>query len=165
MKQSKILVVEDDVDIQQILSVFLEHSDFEVRTASDGQEAINIIPNFCPHLIVLDLVMRPVSGWEVLRWLQANRQASSTEAYAAEGPIPVLVLTALTHIAEQIHGFEAGAVEYITKPTQPSKIVERISTILSLSVEQRTMLQRKRMEEQRDVLERIYAPQPDEFLY
>src|SRR5438128_12366862 len=149
MKQSKILVVEDDVDIQQILSVFLEHSDFEVRTASDGQEAINIIPNFCPHLIVLDLVMRPVSGWEVLRWLQANRQASSTEAYAAEGPIPVLVLTALTHIAEQIHGFEASTMENITKTTQPSKIVKSISMIHDLSVEQRAMLHRNRKEHQR----------------
>jgi DNA-binding response OmpR family regulator len=155
-KQPKILVVEDDADIRQILSVFLKHSGFEVRTVSDGQEAIQAIPEFHPSLIVLDLMMQPVSGWDVLRWLQTNHEVAS-EA------IPVLILTALTHIDQQVDGFEAGAVEYMTKPTQPGKLVERIHTILSLSPEQRTMLRRKRIEEQRTVLERIRAPQPDEF--
>ncbi len=171
-KQPKILVVEDDFDIRQILSVFLEHAGFEVRTASEGQEAIRIIPEFRPHLIVLDLMIQPISGWDVLRWLQANQQASPVESEAetqtAEAPlhsIPVIVLTALTDVAQQVDAFEAGAVEYMTKPTQPTKIVERIYTILSLSEEQRTMLRRKRIDELRAVLERIYAPQPDEFFY
>jgi DNA-binding response OmpR family regulator len=156
-KQPKILVVEDDADIRQILFVFLKHSAFEVHIVSDGQEAIRAIPEFQPNLIVLDLMMQPVSGWDVLRWLQTNYEISS-EA------IPVLILTALTHIDEQVDGFEAGAVEYMTKPTQPGKIVERIHAILSLSPEQRMMLRRKRIEEQRAVLERIRAPQPEEYL-
>jgi DNA-binding response OmpR family regulator len=155
-KQPKILVVEDDADIRQILSVFLKHSGFEVHTVADGQEALLTIPEFHPSLIVLDLMMQPVSGWDVLRWLQTNHEVS-TET------IPVLILTALTHIDQQVDGFEAGAVEYMTKPTQPGKIVERIHTILSLSPEQRTMLRRKRIEEQRAVLERLRAPQPDEY--
>jgi DNA-binding response OmpR family regulator len=154
-KQPKILVVEDDADIRQILSVFLKHSGFEVRTVTNGQEAIRAIPEFHPSLIVLDLMMQPISGWDVLRWLQTNLESSET--------IPVLILTALTHIDQQVDGFEAGAIEYMTKPTQPGKLVERIHTILSLSPEQRTMLRRKRIEEQRAMLERIRAPQPDEF--
>jgi len=156
-KQPKILVVEDDADIRQILFVFLKHSDFEVRIVADGQEAIRAIPEFQPNLIILDLMMQPVSGWDVLRWLQTNYEIS-LEA------IPVLILTALTHIDEQVDGFEAGAVEYMTKPTEPGKIVERIHTILSLSAEQRMMRRRKRIEEQRAVLERIRAPQPEEYL-
>ena len=163
--QPRILVVEDDAGIRQVLRVFLEHAGFQVHAASDGQEAINVIPEFRPHLIVLDLMMQPVSGWEVLNWLQANCQAPGNMLEAPLPMIPVLVLTALTPLTEQVHGFEAGAVEYMTKPTQPSALVKRIRNILSLSVEQRTMLQRRRIDERRGILERLHAPTPDEFTY
>ena len=173
-KQPKILVVEDDVDIRQILSVFLKHSGFDVHIVLDGQEAIRVIPDYRPDLIVLDLMMQPISGWDVLRWLRASQHDSPTENAtmteadtdeAALHTIPVLILTALTHIDQQVNGYEAGAVEYMTKPTQPGKIVERINVILSLSAEERTTLRDKRIDEQRAVLERIHAPQPDEFFW
>jgi len=154
--KSKILVVEDDAAILQVLCVFLEFAEFEVLGVSNGEEAIHVIPEFCPHLIVLDLMMQPVSGFEVLDWLRANRKLP---------PLPVLVLTALTQLTEQVHGFEEGAVDYMTKPAQPSALVERIRSILSLSVEERILLRYKRMDEQRRVVERVYAPQPDEFVY
>ena len=154
--KSKILVVEDDAAILQVLCVFLEFAEFEVLGISNGEEAIHVIPEFCPHLIVLDLMMQPVSGFEVLDWLRANRKTP---------PLPVLVLTALTQLTEQVHGFEEGAVEYMTKPAQPSTLVERIRSILSLSVEERILLRYKRLNEQRRVVERVYAPQPDEFVY
>ena len=154
--KSKILVVEDDAAILQVLCVFLEFAEFEVLGISNGEEAIHVIPEFCPHLIVLDLMMQPVSGFEVLDWLRANRKTP---------PLPVLVLTALTQLTEQVHGFEEGAVEYMTKPAQPSTVVERIRSILSLSVEERILLRYKRLNEQRRVVERVYAPQPDEFVY
>lgn len=154
--KSKILVVEDDADILQILCYFLKYAGFEVCGVSDGQEAMRVIPEFSPHLIVLDLMMQPVDGFEVLDWLRAN--------YITP-PLPVLVLTALTQLTEKIHGFEEGAIEYVTKPAQPSDLVERIRTLLSLSVEQRALLRRKRMDEQRRVVERIFAPQPDEFVF
>ena len=154
--KAKILVVEDDAAILQVLCVFLEFAEFEVLGISNGEEAIHVIPEFCPHLIVLDLMMQPVSGFEVLEWLRANRITP---------PLPVLVLTALTQLTEQVHGFEEGAVEYMTKPAQPSALVERIRSILSLSVEERTLLRQKRIDEQRRVVERVYAPQPDEFVY
>jgi len=154
--KAKILVVEDDAAILQVLCVFLEFAEFEVLGISNGEEAIHVIPEFRPHLIVLDLMMQPVSGFEVLDWLRANRVTP---------PLPVLVLTALTQLTEQVHGFEEGAVEYMTKPAQPSALVERIRSILSLSVEERILLRHKRMNEQRRVVERVYAPQPDEFVY
>ncbi len=154
-KPTRIMVVEDDANIQQVLCVYLKYSGFEVRGASDGQEAMALIPLFAPHLIVLDLMMRPVNGWEVLHWLRARRQ---------EAP-PVLVLTALSRLEDQVHGFEEGVLEYLTKPTQPGIIVERIRKILALSSEQRALLQRQRREQQRKTLEMISAAQPDEFIY
>jgi DNA-binding response OmpR family regulator len=153
---ARILVVEDDADIQHVLCVYLEHSGFEVRAVSDGEKAIAAIPDFCPDLIVLDLMMSPVDGWEVLRWLRARRSVAAP---------PVLVLTALTQLEEQVHGFEAGAIEYLTKPTQPGIIVERIRKILALSSEQRDGWQRERKEQPRETLRLISAPQPDEFIY
>lgn len=77
----------------------------------------------------------------------------------------MLILTALTQLEDQVHGFEAGAVEYLTKPTQPRVIVERIRKILALSNEQRALLQQQLQEQQRKTLDLISAPQPDEFIY
>jgi DNA-binding response OmpR family regulator len=154
--RTKILVVEDEADILQVLCVFLKFAKFEVLGISNGAEAIGVIPKFRPHLIVLDLMMQPVSGFEVLNWLRENHITP---------PLPVLVLTALTQLTDQVHGFEEGAIDYMTKPTQPSKLVERIRSILSLSAEERCLLRHKRMDEQRRVVERVFAPQSDEFLY
>jgi DNA-binding response OmpR family regulator len=154
--KTKVLVVEDDVAIQQVLCIYLRYAGFEVGSVANGRDAIRIIPEFCPQLIVLDLMMQPIDGWGVLEWLRANQ---------GNPPIPVLVLTARTHLTEQAHGFEAGAVEYLTKPTQPSILVERIQSILSLSPEQRLLLMGKRLADQRNIIERLYAPQPDEFIY
>ncbi|HVB72408.1 MAG TPA: response regulator [Ktedonobacteraceae bacterium] len=152
---ARILVVEDDVDIRQVLCLYLKYSGFDALEAADGQEAIRLIPEYCPNLVLLDLMMRPVDGWEVLHWLRARR---------LNPPLPVLLLTALYQPAEQLQGFEEGAIEYLTKPTQPDIIVEHIRAILGLSVEQRKMLQRRRIDEQRKTLERITA-KPDEFMY
>lgn len=155
-QKRRILVVEDERSIQQILCFFLRHHDFEVLAVSNGQEAMRVIPEFQPHLIILDLIMQPGTGWDVLHWLQVNLFTPS---------IPVLVVSALVHLAEQMHGFEEGAIEYITKPTQPSVIVERVRALLSLDSEQRTLLQHKHMDEQRKTLARLAAEQPDEFVY
>ncbi|HTK10194.1 MAG TPA: response regulator transcription factor [Ktedonobacteraceae bacterium] len=154
--RKRILVVEDERAIQQVLCFFLEHSGFEVCGAWGGQDAIRIIPEFLPDLIVLDLMMRPVSGWDVLEWLHAQSFSPT---------IPVLVLSALVNLKHQMNGFEQGAIEYITKPTQPSKIVERVRVLLAMSTEQRLMLQHKRLDEQRKTLERLHAAQSDEFVY
>ncbi len=91
-----------------------------------------------------------------LTWLRINRPPP---------PLPVIVLSALVNLKEQMHGFEEGAVEYITKPTQPSAIVERVRTILAMSAEQRKLLQRKRLDEQRRTLARLSRTQRDEFVY
>jgi len=155
-QKKRILVVEDEASIQQVLCFFLKHNDFDVLAVSNGQEAIRVIPEYNPHLIILDLVMHPVSGWDVLHWLRTNRLTPR---------LPVLVMSALVQLEEQLHGFEEGAVEYITKPTQPSIIVERVRALLSLSAEQRIMLHHKRMDEQRKTLDRLSASQPDEFVY
>ncbi len=154
--KTRILVVEDEADILQVLCLFLQYAGFEVCGVDGGQEAIQMVHDFRPQLIVLDLMMQPVSGWDVLNWLRAKQITP---------PLPVLVMTALTHFNEQVRGFEEGAIEYMPKPTQPGLIVERIRSILSLSTEQRMMLRHQHMAEKRRILDRLNAPQPDEFTY
>ncbi len=151
----KILVVEDEADIRQVLCFFLRHSGFDVLDVASGQEAIQVISEYRPHLVVLDLMMQPVTGWDVLRWIHEDYNQPT---------LPVLILTARVHFAEQIRGFEEGAVEYVTKPTQPSKVVERIRLLLSLTVEQRLLRQRERIENQRKTLDRMKAAQSDEYV-
>jgi DNA-binding response OmpR family regulator len=156
VQKKKILIVEDEAMIQQVLCICLKRRDFDVLGVSSGQEAMLIVPEFNPHLIILDLLMHPISGWDVLHWLRANHLTPR---------IPVLVVSALVHLTEQMQGFEEGAIEYIPKPTQPSIIVERVRTLLSMTDGQRRRIHRQRMDEQRKTLARLSAAQLDEFVY
>ena len=151
-QKTRILIIEDEPAIQQVMCYFFKLHKFEVLGVSGGQEALDVIPTFRPAMIILDLVMHPVSGWDVLEWLNAHSLTTQ---------IPVLVVSALVNLTAQLQGCEKGAVEYITKPTQPSVIVERVQALLAMSAEQRTMLQRKRIDEQRQILKHLYAAQSD----
>lgn len=152
----KILIVEDEADIRQVLCFFLRHSGYEVLDVASGEEAIEVIPEYQPHLLILDLMMPGTTGWDVLQWLH--------EAYQ-HPMLPVIILTALVHFPDQIRGFEEGAVEYITKPTQPMKVVERVQLLLSLTPEERLLRQRKRIDEQKKTLERLLAAKEDGFVF
>ena len=156
INKHKILVVEDEADIRQVLCFFLRHSGYDTLDVASGQEAIQSIPEYAPHLIVLDLMMQPLDGWAVLHWLHNNYKNPT---------LPVLILTASVHFTEQIRGFEAGAVEYMTKPVQPNKVVERVQLLLSLTEEERLQRQRQRIEDQRKTWNRIQAAQTEERLY
>ncbi len=155
-KTYKILVAEDEADIRQVLCFFLRHSGYDVLDVASGEEAIKVIPEYQPDLLILDLMMPGISGWDVLQWLQAEYQHAR---------LPVIILTALVHFSDQIRGFEEGAVEYITKPTQPMKVVERVQLLLSLTTEERLLRQRKRIDDQKKMLERLLAAKEDEFVF
>lgn len=150
--KARILLVEDEPAIQQVIGFILKRNGYEVYGVFDGAAAIEAVGTFNPHLIILDLVMRPVSGWEVLQWLKERQMTLQ---------IPVLVMSALVNLREQVQGLEGGAVEYLTKPAQPSQIIERVKTLLSLTPDQRLMLQHKRMDERRKILERLNERQDD----
>ncbi len=155
-KNYKILIVEDEADIRQVLCFFLRHSGYDVLDVASGEQAIEVIPEYQPHLLILDLMMGSTSGWDVLQWLH--------EEYP-HPMVPVIILTALVHFSDQIRGFEEGAVEYITKPTQPMKVVERVQLLLSLTPEERLLRQRKRIDDQKKTLQRLLAAKEDEFVY
>ena len=119
--QPKILIVEDDVDIVEMLKYPLEQANFEVESVYDGQAAINAITEQQPDLILLDLMLPNVSGAEVYRTISRNPQVEN---------IPVIMVTAKSEEIDRIVGLELGADDYIVKPFSPREVVLRVQAVL-----------------------------------
>ena len=117
--KGKILVVDDEAYIVHILEFSLGMEGFEVVTAFDGEEAIVKAEREEPDLIVLDIMMPKLDGYETCRRLKTTDKTKH---------IPIILLSAKGRSMDQKVGLDAGADEYITKPFSPRKLVERIST-------------------------------------
>jgi len=122
MPKGKILVVDDEAYIVHILEFSLSMQGFEVVTAFDGEEALEKARRELPDVIVLDVMMPKLDGYEACRRL---RECESTR------DIPVILLSAKGRSVDQKVGIDAGADDYIIKPFSPRKLVERISSYIS----------------------------------
>ncbi len=118
---SKVLVVEDEPDIQEVVSYNLRKSGFEVATDDDGETALQSIEREDPDLVILDLMLPGVDGLEVCRILKQNEAAKE---------ISVLMLTARSEEVDRIVGLELGADDYVVKPFSPRELVLRVRAIL-----------------------------------
>ena len=114
----KILVIEDDVNIAELLRLYLEKDGFEVCTASDGGAGINMFRSFQPDLVLLDIMLPVMDGWGVLRTLRA------------ESKTPVIMLTAKSETPDKVNGLELGADDYVTKPFETKELLARIHAVL-----------------------------------
>jgi CheY-like chemotaxis protein len=123
---AKILIVDDEAHIVMILKDSLEFSGFQVMTASDGMEALERIAQEIPDLVVLDIGMPRLDGWEVCRRL---RQDPKTKE------LPVIILTAYAQTADQRKGIQLGADRFVTKPCDLTYLVEEINSLLSKKAE------------------------------
>ena len=128
MAKGKILVVDDEVYIVHILDFSLGMEGYEVVTALDGEQAIEKANAERPDLIVLDIMMPKLDGYETCKRLKADDATRN---------IPVILLSAKGRNIDQKIGFEVGADDYITKPFSPRKLVERINAILGQANAQR----------------------------
>jgi two-component system, OmpR family, alkaline phosphatase synthesis response regulator PhoP len=122
MKKGKVLVVDDEVNITQILEFSIGAEGFEVITAQNGEEAIEKARREQPDLIILDVMMPKIDGYEACRILKANPLTKN---------IPVVLLTAKGRDIDKRLGIEVGATDYIVKPFSPNRLVERINQLLS----------------------------------
>jgi DNA-binding response OmpR family regulator len=113
-----VLVVEDEASIASFVSLYLKNAGYEVRTASNGAEALASAQNDHPSLIVLDLMLPDIDGIEICRRI---RQKSD---------VPILMLTARDEDVDKIIGLEVGADDYMTKPFNPRELVARVKSIL-----------------------------------
>ncbi len=117
----KILIVEDEPDILNLVSYHLEQSGFSVVSAEDGEKALSAIEQERVGLVILDLMLPGISGLEVCRFLKQNPRTKG---------IPVLMLTARAEELDRIVGLELGADDYLVKPFSPRELVLRIHAIL-----------------------------------
>lgn len=113
----RILVVEDEKDIQNIIKAFLENAKYKVETADDGLDAINLIQNNNYDLILLDIMLPKIDGFTVCEMIRKNSN------------VPIIILTALTDEENQLKGFDKLADDYITKPFSMPILLKHIEAI------------------------------------
>jgi len=118
-----ILVVDDEVNIVELARLYLQQEGYRVESAGDGQAALEKIDALKPALIVLDLMLPAIDGWEVCRRVRVGDQRG----------LPIIMLTARDDDVDKIVGLELGADDYMTKPFNPRELVARIKAILRRS--------------------------------
>ncbi|HHV61947.1 MAG TPA: response regulator transcription factor [Firmicutes bacterium] len=114
----KILIVDDDRYVTELLEIYLKREGFEVRSASDGVTALSLAADIKPDLVILDIMLPGVSGWEVCRKLRTSSD------------VPVIMLTAKGEKLDKLKGFELGTDDYVTKPFDADELVERVKAFL-----------------------------------
>ncbi len=119
MPNDLILLVDDEPSILQLAQMYLEREGFRVKTASDGEAALEAVRVLCPALIVLDVMLPKLDGFEVCKRLRQR-----------DDPAAILMLTARDEDIDKILGLELGADDYLTKPFNPRELVARVKAIL-----------------------------------
>ena len=126
----RVLLVDDTIENLQILTVLLETAGYQVACAANGKTALMICSNKPPELILLDIRMPEMDGYEVCNQLKSNELTRH---------IPIIFISALDDVEDKLKGFEAGAVDYITKPFQESEVLARVSSHINLFRTQREL--------------------------
>ncbi|HEY3877862.1 MAG TPA: response regulator transcription factor [Trebonia sp.] len=119
---ARILVVEDDLTVAEVVVDYLRHAGLQPRHAVDGNTALELAATWQPDLVVLDLMLPGISGLEVCRRL---REEQDTRV-----PLPVIMLTALGEESDRVRGLESGADDYVTKPFSPRELTLRVQAVL-----------------------------------
>jgi len=118
LADARILVVEDEPSIREVLSLYLRRAGYEVEVAGDGRAALESLADRMPDLVVLDLMLPHVDGLEITRWLRER------------GDTPIIMLTARREEPDRIAGLEMGADDYVVKPFSPQELVSRVRAVL-----------------------------------
>jgi len=120
--EKRILVVDDDADIVAMAALVLRRAGYQVNTVSSGDAALVQVAQISYDLILLDINMPGMDGWEVLRVLKADDSTATT---------PVAMFTIRGEVRDKVHGLQEGAFDYITKPFSVDELRERVAVILS----------------------------------
>ncbi len=118
----KILIVDDDLDTLRLVGLMLQHQGYRIIAASSGVQAIALSQGDKPDMVLLDIMMPEMDGYEVARKLRSN---------PATNNIPIIMFTAKTQVDDKVQGFEAGADDYLTKPTQPRELFAHVKAVLA----------------------------------
>src|SRR5665647_326096 len=117
-KIAKVLIVDDDENISEVIKMYLENSGYDTKVSHNGREAQEFFVQYKPDLVLLDIMLPSVDGIDVLKWI---RKQSET---------PVIMLTAKGETFDKVLGLELGADDYIVKPFEPKEMVARVKAVL-----------------------------------
>lgn len=118
VNKQKILIVDDDNNIAELISLYLTKECFETKIVNDGEEALNVLDSFAPNLILLDLMLPGIDGYQVCR--EVRKQST----------LPIIMLSAKGEIFDKVLGLELGADDYIIKPFDSKELVARVKAVL-----------------------------------
>jgi pilus assembly protein CpaE len=118
----KILVVDDDLDTLRLVGLMLQRQGYQIVAANNGTQALALAPSEKPDLILLDVMMPDMDGYEVTRRMRAHPVTANT---------PIIMFTAKSQVDDKVTGFEAGVDDYLTKPTQPRELFAHIKAVLA----------------------------------
>lgn len=121
-RKKKILIVEDEPDIAESLKARLDLEDFEVQLAGKGEEGVTLARKQKPDLIILDVMLPGIDGYEVCKILKEDPKTQK---------IPILILTALPHLEDAEKAFSAGANEFLNKPYTNERLLIKVRKLLS----------------------------------
>jgi DNA-binding response OmpR family regulator len=147
----KILVVDDDPTMVKLINVNLKLNNYSVVEATSGEQALEVLSNEALDLVVLDIMMPGVDGWEVLKRIRSDTETEE---------MPVILVTAKTQDSDVIRGWELGADEYVIKPFNPLLLVEVIKMVLDRSYDER-LERRKKQKEKLEVLRSLSRPRQE----
>ena len=112
------LIVEDDINIAELLKIYLQKDGFEIENAYDGRKAVELAESFRPDIILLDIMLPIMDGWQVCREVRKTSQ------------VPIIMLTAKGESMDKVSGLEMGADDYVTKPFDPKELIARIHAVM-----------------------------------
>lgn len=118
MAEIKILVVEDEPSLSEVVSLYLKRAGYQVQIAADGRLAMNILEKQIPDFVILDLMLPEVDGLSLTRWLRDRSN------------VPIIMVTSRREEIDRIAGLEMGADDYVVKPFSPQELVSRVRAVL-----------------------------------
>ena len=121
MSMGKVLIVDDDQNICELLRLYIEKEGYDTRIANDGKAALEVFYEYNPDLIMLDIMLPELDGWQVCREIRKKSQC------------PIIMLTAKSEVFDKVLGLELGADDYVVKPFEAKEIVARIKAVLRRS--------------------------------
>ncbi len=135
----KILIIDDDLDTLRLVGLMLQRQGYQISAATNGQQGLDKAFEEDPDMILLDIMMPDMDGYEVTRRLRQNPSTMET---------PILMFTAKTQLDDKVIGFEVGANDYLTKPTHPSELQARVKALLARASEKKGAVSTVRSENQ-----------------
>ena len=118
MKETLILVVEDEASIAEVVSLYLKRAGYNVQISSDGRQAMGLFEKQMPDFVILDLMLPEVDGLSLTRWIRDRSN------------VPIIMLTARREEIDRITGLEMGADDYVVKPFSPQELVSRVRAVM-----------------------------------